>query len=114
MHITDAALHYWLNTKQMLQSYEKRSTLCRKVKERADQNFFLVQGCTYETEPSIGGRYNITKIANDPYSSGNHCWAEYKCPAGYEVQYNFDYFYIEPSSYCGNDHSDGVEKHPII
>lgn len=53
------------------------------------------QGCIYETEPSLDGSFNITKISSqNPYNPGDHCWAEFKCPDGFDVQYNFDYFSI--------------------
>ena len=59
------------------------------------QHSYLEQGCIYETEPSVDGSFNVTKISSqNPYSPGEHCWAEFKCPDGFDVEYNFDFFKI--------------------
>ena len=67
-------------------------------------NSYLEQGCIYETEPSLGSSFNITKISSqNPYNPGDHCWAEFKCPNGFDVKYNFDYFDIYARGDCALD-----------
>ena len=65
---------------------------------------FLEQRCIYDTEPSFDGAYDVTTISTkNPYGNLQHCWAEFKCPSGFEAKYYFDYFFVDYNSSCAND-----------
>ena len=68
------------------------------------QLFALDQKCIYGSEPSFDGSYDVTTITtSNPYGNYQHCWAEFKCPVGFEAKYYFDYFYVEYNSACSLD-----------
>ena len=54
--------------------------------------------CQFATESSFDGSFNITTIkTTNPYIDWTHCWALFTCPAGFIVEFYFDYFLTEAS-----------------